>query len=271
MSEVAKRDYQLGLIHQWSHELEALTSTQIIQLPIMEVESVLMTAVHKAFKDKGQELDQVQSDHIVDNLTESVLKACPYIRIAEIPISIEKGILGDYGDYFGLNIVTFVSFVKKHYESAKRANNAKQIQVKEKEKPIPTEIEVLERDKILLTQAFEAYKKYGYYVDHGNYIYKVAVKKLNLFELSADKKKDFLEKGKIRAIESFKNELVSKPLERKRVSQCINDANELKKDSDGLKSVYKEALQLALMNWFQELAEMEVEITDLLTDSTNSL
>lgn len=266
MSEIAKRDYQLGLVHKLSNELEALTSTQICQAPSLELETVLMTAVYKAFKDKGQEVLQDQADHIVENLSESVLKACPYIRIAEIPIAIEKGILGDYGDYYGLNVVTFVSFIKKHYSSEKRANNAKQLPVKEEANTIPSEAEILERDKELLKLAFETYRKHGYYEDHGNYIYKIAVKKLKLFELSIDKQREYLEKGKVKAIESFKNELLLKPLDRKRISQCIIDANELVKSTDGLKAVYKESLQLALMNWFHDLTEMEVEIKDLIHD-----
>lgn len=261
-----ERDKQLGLVHKLSNALIPLQSEQIIRLPTLEVEKVLMTAIQKAFKDKGQQIDPDQSDHIVNNLTKSVLKSCPYIRIAEIPIAIDNGILGDYGEYYGLNVVTFVSFIKSHYNSQKRADLAKQIKPTEEEKPIPTESEVLEQDKELLIRAFDYYTKHGYYEDHGNYMYKVAVKKLKLFELSEEKQKEFLSQGKVKALEFFKNEMILRPLERNTASKNISDAQNLTKDSDGLKKVYKEALQLALMNWFKELVEMEVEITELLTN-----
>lgn len=266
MSEIVKRDYQMGLVHKLSNELEALTSEKIYNLPPLEVDKVLMTAVHKAYKDKGQEATQDQIDHVVDNLLESVLKSCPFIRIAEIPIAIEKGILGEYGEYFGLNVVTFTKFIKSHYESAERARNAKKKPIQEEEKKEPTAEDVLNADKDLLIRAFETYKKVGYYEDHGNYIYRVAAKKLNLFNLSEERQKEYLSKGKERAIEYFKNELISKPMERRRLNQCINEANELIKGSDGLKRVYKESLQLALMDWFKDLVEMETNIEDLLNN-----
>lgn len=266
MSEIVKRDHQIGLVHQLANMLEAMSSARICDMPEIEVDKVLMTAVHKAYNDKGQTVDPDTMSYIVDNLCSSVLKACPFIRIAEIPIAIEKGILGDYGDYFGLNVVTFVNFVKSHYESAKRAEIAKQTQVKDEGKPMPTEIEVLEADKKLLCKAFETFKSSGYYEDHGNHMYRVAVKKLKIFELSKDLQNEYLKLGKSRALEKLKNEQIQKPFDRRRITKEITEANELIPKSDGIKKVYKEALQLALMDWFKNLLEMEVDIRELVYD-----
>lgn len=260
-----QRDHKMGLVHHLSNQLEALSSEQICRLPPLEVEKVLMTAVQKAFKDKGQQITPDQSDHIVDTLTSSVMKACPYIRIAEIPIAIENGILGEYGEYFGLNVVTFVSFVKSHFNSLSRANLVKQNRKDPVEEKIPTDEELAKMDKDILIRAFDTYKRLGYYEDHGNYIYRVAVKKLGLFELSEDRKKEYLEKGKKRAIEAFKTEMVQRPFERNALSKNINDVANMVKGSDGLSRVYKEALQLALMAWFKDLVEMGTEITDLIS------
>ncbi|MFD2594713.1 hypothetical protein ACFSSD_05235 [Sphingobacterium griseoflavum] len=243
-----------------------MKSAQIWQVEKIDLDTVLMTCVNKAFKDKGQMVIPSDMDHIVNNLIDMVLEHCPFIRIGEIPIAIEKGILGDYGDYFGLNVVTFTNFIKTHYASQNRANLAKQAIVRHDEIKEPTESEVLEQDKILLKSAFEKFKSSGRYEDHGNYLYKVAAKKLNLFELSPERQKEYLEQGKIIAIEKLKNEQIQRPNERKRISKIMDQANNLEKGSDGVKLVYKESLQIALTNWFKELIEMDAEITDLLTD-----
>lgn len=265
-ADIIRRDASLQSAHHLSRELEALSSEQICKVDEIQLETVLMTAVHKAFRDKGQEVVADQAEYLVDNLTPTVLKACPYIRIAEIPIAIEKGILGDYGDYFGLNVVTFTNFIKSHYASEKRANLAKQTKHEEQEKQPPSEKEILEKDKELLSHAFEHFKKTGYYEDHGNYIYKVAAKKLGLFSLSEERQKQYLEEGRKKAVEKLKTDMVQKPHDRRRITSNINDANQLTKGSDGLKLVYKESLQLALMGWFKELVESEIEITELLTE-----
>lgn len=264
--KIIKRDSNLQSVHSLSRELEALTSEQICKIPELELDKVLMTSVHKAFNDKGQQVDPDQMEYIVDNLLPTVLKACPYVRIAEIPIAIEKGILGDYGDYFGLNVITFTNFIKSHYTSQNRANLAKQTQVDKTISETPTDEEILIKDKELLIAAYETYKKTGFFEDHGNYMYKVAVKNLSLFTLSSERQKEYLSQGKIRAIEKLKNELIQKPHERRRINNMINQANEFLKDSEGLKMVYKESLQLALMGWFKELVELQTEITDFLTD-----
>lgn len=267
MSDLVKRDYKLGLVHQIGNMAEALSSSRICDLPEIEVDKVLMTAVHKAYRDKGQPVDNDTMDYIVNNLFSSVLQACPFIRIAEIPIAIDKGILGDYGEYFGLNVVTFVNFIKSHYTSEKRAEIAKQIVPKEEEKPIPSETEILTMDKQLLIKAFDTFKSIGYYEDHGNYMYRVAVKKLRLFELSKEKQSEYTHAGKIRAIEKYKNEMVQKPFERNRITKNIAEATEMAPKSDGLQSVYKEALQLALMDWFKGLLDMEIHVKDLFDDT----
>src|SRR5690606_10882331 len=119
------------------------------------------------------------------------LIACPSIRIEEIPIAIEKGILGFYGDFHGLNVVSLANFVNQHYTSSERLKIANQSPTKEEENKTPSETEILETDKKLLLYAFEKYKSTGFYEDHGNYLYKVAAKKLGLFELSKERQKHF--------------------------------------------------------------------------------
>ncbi|MFD2599876.1 hypothetical protein ACFSQ3_13040 [Sphingobacterium corticis] len=264
-SDIVKRDHQLGLVHKLSNEVQAMTSERICDLSRLRVDQVLLGSVHKAFRDRGQEVADDEAEYITNNLYDSVLSACPYVRIAEIPIAIEKGILGDLGEFFGLNVVTFTNFIKRHYASEKRAKNASQLPKSEEQKPAPTESEVLDRDKSLLISAFDMYKSVGYYEDHGNYMYRVAAKKLKLFDLSPERKKSFLDQGKVRAIEKLKNEQVQKPFDRHRINQEIIDAQNLTKDSDGLRRVYKESLQLALMDYFKGLMEMGEEIENLIS------
>lgn len=245
---------------------QALQSEKICNVPKLELDKILLISVHKAFSDKGQRVDPADMDYIVDNLADSVLFACPFVRIEEIPIAIQKGILGDYGEYFGLNVSTFTNFVKLHYTSLNRANLAKQSIVSTTKVYEPTESEIFERDKDLLIQSFEWFKSKGFFEDHGNYIYKIAAKKLGVLRVSDERQKEYLTLGKTKAVEKLRNDLLQRPMERQKIGTMIVEATDLKPGTDGIKLVYKEALQIAIINWFKELLEFGTEIKDLLTD-----
>lgn len=251
--------------HGLSRIADALCSPQVRHIDKIAFNSVVQPAIYKAFMSRGQfEIEQEKIDHIVSTFYDSIMLACPSIRIEEIPIAIEKGILGFYGDFHGLNVVSLTSFVKVHYTSSERLKIASQSQVKESENTIPSESEILETDKKLLLQAFDRFKSTGFYEDHGNYLYKVAAKKLGLFELSKDRQKHFLEEGKKAAISKIRAEIVQHPNRHNQLILELNDANNLVANTDGIRKVYKESLQLALLDWFKGLVEMETELKDLI-------
>lgn len=264
--QIEKVNHQLAHVHQIGGLLEAMQSAKICEIPPIELDTVLMTAVHRAYRDKGQDVACEDMDYIVDNLCERVLSACPFVRIAEIPIAIEKGILGDYGDYYGLNVNTFVSFIRSHYNSLKRASLAKQTQPKEEEKPIPTEEEQKKTQRQVIVNAFEGYRKNGSYTDYGAYIYK-SLKSMNVFNFSEERQKKFLEKGKERVLSSLRTDMQRNPHERNKCKRLMDEAMNIGKDkTEGKTMVYNAALQIALNRFFDDLIEMEQDITDFLTD-----
>jgi len=244
----------------------ALSTPQIRYVDRFILEGVIQPAVFSALMDRGQfEIDQEKIDHLVSSLGESILKSCPNIRIDEIPIAIKRGTLGDFGEYHGINVVSLVGFLKSHLASPERLGLTKVSSSCSGEvKKLPSEAETLKFDKELLVNAFEKFKKIGFYEDHGNYLYKVAAKKLKLFELSEDRKKDFLLKGKAMAIEKIRSDIMRFPNQRNKLLAEVKEANELTPASDGIKKVYKDALQLALNDWFLGLIEMDSSISDLL-------
>lgn len=256
-----------GLIkHTANSEIEiALASPQVRCSTKLAIDAVIQPAVYKAFMDRGQfEIEQEKIDHLVSSLSDSIKQSCPNIRLNEIPIAIKRGVLGDYGEYMGINVVSLVNFVKAHYASSERLNIVKGIQSPVVEKKTPSEEEIIQKDKELLVSSFERFKSNGFYEDHGNYIYKIAVKKLKLFDLSEEMKKQYLELGKTRAVEKIQSEIFQHPNNRNKLLLEIKEAQDLVPQSDGIRRVYKESLQMALTDWFKSLVEMEIEIQSLI-------
>jgi hypothetical protein len=261
--QVTDQNWQAA--HGLSRIADALSTPQVRHIDKVSFNSVVQPAIYKAFMSRGQfEIEQEKIDHIVTSFHDAIMLSCPSIRIEEIPIAIEKGILGFYGEFHGLNLVSLTNFVKAHYTSSERLKIANQSPTKEDENKKPSQSEILETDKKLLLHAFDRYKSTGFYEDHGNYLYKVAAKKLNLFSLSPERQKYFLEGGKKIAINKIRGEIVQHPNRHNQLSLELNDANNLVPNTDGIRKVYKESLQLALLDWFKGLVEMETELKDIL-------
>lgn len=230
----------------------------------LELDKIVIPALVKAVEDLGYNPKDEKLKHLYASVSEGIKSAVPNIRLAEIPLAIQKGVLGDFGEFHGLSVVSVVKFVKIHYTGRERSDLVKQVAKTKSEKKEPSESEVRQGDIKLLTNAFQEYKSKGFYEDHGNYLYKVAVKKFNLFELSEEAQKMLLERGKKIAYDKIKLEIYKcGKYERNKLLNEAQDLIDLVAHSDGVKRVYKEALQLALNDWFGNLIEMEVNLPEL--------
>jgi len=240
-------------------EMEAMATPRICEVAPIELDDVLLTAVNRAFRDRGQKIERDDMQHIVDSLGQAAVRTCPNIRLGEIPLAISDGVFGEYGDYFGLNVHTFVMFMKARYSSRKRAESARAVLPPIPEKPRPTEREILEMDKKLLERAFRVWRETGSYDDYGNYMYTVAAKKLKLFSLSDERKKAYLEEGKKKAVAHFRAQSRRKPGDR-----GVIEAMDLTPGTAGRAMAYRQALRAALEGWFAELERNGEDIRELL-------
>jgi len=236
-----------------SEEMAAMATPRICEVAPIELDDVLMTAVNRAFRDRGQKIDRDDMQHIVDSLGQAAVRTCPNIRMGEIPMAIFDGVFGEYGDYFGLNVHTFVSFLKARYLSRKRAESARAILPKPPEKKPPSEEEICRMDRELLVRAFERWKRTGRYEDYGSYIYRVAANKLNLLHLSEERKEEYLSRGTERA--RLHAMAPRRHTDRKTVERDAADVRPM---------AYREARQMALNDWFADLAEKGTDMARLL-------
>ncbi|WP_313418781.1 hypothetical protein [Sphingobacterium multivorum] len=158
----------------------------------LELDKVVIPALVKAVTDLGYNSNEEKMKHIYSSMSQEIKKATPNIRLSEIPIAIEKGVLGDYGDYHGLSVVGVIKFIKSHLASRERVELAKEMMGSQQEVKIPTEKEVLDRDLILLQRAFAEYKTKGKFNDIGNYLYKVLDEKFHVISFSNKRRWEFV-------------------------------------------------------------------------------
>ena len=138
------------------------------------LEYVLAQAMAKAFADMGYKADERADEvlYLVQNLPAEVLKHLPAMRLDELPIAINLGILRHFGNFYGLNLATFMFFLNSHYQSNRRAEAVKQALAAHNTAsapPSPAERQAAMRRRIVA--AYQQYLAQGYYTDYGNLVF----------------------------------------------------------------------------------------------------
>lgn len=261
--------------------VEMLDSPMARDVEELEIDKVVLPAILKAQKDLGFNPNEEKGSHLMDGIALEIKRAVPNIRLLEIPIAINKGVLGEYGDFLGLSIVSVIKFLKTHYMSAKRAEIAKQVSHKEEEKPIPSIEEQKALAKVHLIEGFERYKETKKIPFSAVYLYRFLSKHFNLVEYSNEVKFEMY----YEAILKIKNEkehdldINSRISNRKDIDFLNGFLDTIPDKIECAKAVLKavqekelrymlknESERIALKRYFDNLIEMETEIKDLLND-----
>lgn len=263
--------------------VEMFDSPKVREVEELEIDKVVLPALLKAQKDLGFNPNEAKESHLMEGIATEIKRSVPNIRLAEIPIAINKGVLGDYGEFLGLSIVTVIKFLKSHYESGKRAEIAKQLQHKEEEKPIPTIEEQKALAKIHLVEGFDKYKSTKQIPFSAVYLYRFLSEHFGLVNYSNDLKFEMY----YQAIKSVIHEkehdldLNARMANRKDIDflkpfiktysdkiECAKKVLKEVQEKELRFQLKNESERIALKRYFDNLIEMETEIKDLLDEST---
>lgn len=260
--------------------IEMLDSPTARESEILEIDKYVIPALVKAQTDLGFDPKEDKFSHLLENISTEIKNSTPFIRLAEIPIAIHSGVLGDHGDFYGLSVVSVIKFIKSHHTSAKRAEIVKIKPVKEEEKPIPTKEEQKETAKQHIIEAFEKYKsekKIGY---SWVYLYRWLNEEFKAINFTNEIKWKIYYQAIIKYLASKETGTLADYIS----SANRNDAKILKEyiknEPDHIQCAKKvagnfpnkmvliaiknESECIAVSRLFDDLIEMETEITDLL-------
>ena len=133
-------------------------------------------AMAKAFADMGINTTDRNDEitYLVQNMPAEVLRTLPNIRLSEIPLAINRGILRQFGNFFGLNVATFMHFLMAHYQSEQRLNAIKAhsaAMASQAPKTAPSAQQIKQNRISRIATAFYQYKTTGYYNDYGSLVF----------------------------------------------------------------------------------------------------
>lgn len=148
-------------------------SKKIAEYEHIEVEKYCREIVLKAFMDTGQaKVDNSLLKLITTSLINETLPYKNKISPLGLRQAIEKGIRREFGDYYGINSVSFNHFLKSYINSEDRANAI--IKQREHENKLiqeRKEVENMDAAKNFTLYCFDKYKTSGVLYDPANVAY----------------------------------------------------------------------------------------------------
>lgn len=146
--------------------VKALNSPLVNQVPAADVFKVLNMAIVKSYIDTGFKAPDAHNTNdafiyqqMVNEIVVYVKTRLPGYRVNELPVAIERGCLGEYGEFMGLNKRSFIQFLNGYKDSQDRLITLSEIKkLQELPKPIPSMEEQFNTAKSNVLQAFAAHK-----------------------------------------------------------------------------------------------------------------
>lgn len=100
--------------------IEAALERKIKNITPVEVVNELLTILSTIYTIAGQKSDPATLALYADELYQKIITTYPNVTVQEIRTALKKGVYEEYGEYYGLNIKTFVLFIRSYLFSEER-------------------------------------------------------------------------------------------------------------------------------------------------------
>lgn len=219
----------------------------------VKLQEVVLYNINYAIQYTGTTKNVDVKEFEVVELTKEILNNFRNLRVDEISIAFKNGLNNEYGEFFGLNVKTYVQWIKVYYNSEKRHAtifNKHHIQLPMKTEPTNEELEKIFIDALEFSK--NHFQKTGEILDKGNAIFRGLWKRklLNLNQEQVQQYRDdaywLLNSELNDSFEKAKHEH-----DRGQVTQIKKQIDELESGmSDSVKMI---AGNLALKDYFKTL------------------
>lgn len=236
--------------------LEAFNSILVRDCNDSDILKTLLEIVTKTTFDAGNTpKSQQEVEGILGALLPDVKLFFKTLTLAELKLAANRGVRGMYGEMIGVSVASLSKVFNGYMGDMKRQEAKKALLEANTPKEVPPKDVTDEEWSQLAIEAFEKFKKAGFYEDWGNIIY-LFLERKGLLNYSNERKAEIK-----RSVENRELARLSAPLsmEEKRSFDRLKD--QLLDGSLDLKGkCRREAIQI----YFGELVEMGMNLEDLL-------
>lgn len=147
----------MNLIKQ-NHYLTALNSKLIVDMQQTELKDRVIKTLAKTYIDCGKVIEPKELMSLSNGVINEIKRYFINLKIDELDLCFQNGVRKQYGEYFGLNIVTFHQWIKSFMAEDKRAEA-----LKIRSTPRIERIkEYTDEDKLIIRDEFMSYAKSTY-------------------------------------------------------------------------------------------------------------
>jgi hypothetical protein len=203
MSNIIKHDGNTieGLTIRETNIILAKGSSKIKDLPNEELNKGIINLVNTIYATAGQRASDDDIKALCILLKTELKTYFNNASINEVEIACSKGIRKEYGEYFGISIVSINNWINKYLNSEERINSIKKYQNLIIMNQQQNELSQAEKDKIML-DSVDRLKEYSQTkefnvenFDFGNAVYDFLVSK-GTIDFTTDEKNEFMEIAK---------------------------------------------------------------------------
>jgi hypothetical protein len=148
----------MNLIKQQNHYLTALNSKLIVDMQQNELKDRVIKTLAKTYIDCGKVIESKELISLSNGVINEIKRYFINLKIDELDLCFQNGVRKVYGEYFGLNIVTFHQWIKSFMAEEKRLEAIK-IRSTPRIEPIK---EYTAEDKLRIRDEFMSYAKSTY-------------------------------------------------------------------------------------------------------------
>ncbi|WP_316851195.1 hypothetical protein [Pedobacter agri] len=172
----------------------------------------------------AKKLETAAMDFLANEVTDAIIEKYPGIRISEIKTAFANGIRGEYGEYFGLSVVTFDNFVKCYILSPERANLGKTVPALEAPS-MPTSHVMFETAKSNVLEAFRSFQNKTKTFERIALTAYNFLDSIKLITFTNQEKWEFVDEAKVELKRMLDNQkaVETRPLERRKLCATIDE------------------------------------------------
>jgi hypothetical protein len=141
-----------------NHYLIALNSKLIVDMQQQELKDRVIKVLAKTYIDCGKVIESKELISLSNGVINEIKRYFINLKIDELDLCFQNGVRKIYGEYFGLNIVTFHQWIKSFMAEEKRLEAIK-IRSTPRIEPIK---EYTEEDKLRIRDEFMTFHKLRY-------------------------------------------------------------------------------------------------------------
>lgn len=134
----------------------AVDRPKVRELTTPEVYNPLVVLIAHLYLLRGQQVESGDLRFQAGELEQELRSSYPWLSLEEVRIALDNGVKKKYGEYYGLNVITYLDWIKAYAESEARRKAKEEAELAKlppPHVPTPEEIEENTRKGILALQS----------------------------------------------------------------------------------------------------------------------